>query len=148
MTTIDHDRTRTNEHHTLVGLIRELRDESSLLLRQEVALARREFMEKFELARNSTIAMLVGGLMAGAGGLFVLLAASFGLTEAFIEMGMARDVAVWVGPLVVGLVVAIAGLATLMVAKSRFKKEHMAPNRTIESIEETGRWAREKVREL
>jgi hypothetical protein len=139
---------RSGESHSLVELVKELRDETLLLFRQEVLLARREVQEKFAHVRRNTIAMIVGATLAGLGVVFLLLAASFGLTEALIEMGVANDVAVWLGPLIVGLIMSLGGGTLAWLALQKLRETSVTPEKTIASLEESGRWAKEKVKEL
>lgn len=135
----------TDNNHPLVDLVKELRDETALLVRQEVLLARREIQEKINHVKRSMIAMVAGALTAAAGAWFILLAASNGLAAAFVEAGMAAEIAVWLAPLCVGLVVAIGGLLSLWGGQKSLKSESMKPRKTIQSLEETKEWAREKV---
>lgn len=134
-----------SERHSLVGLVKDLRDEVTLLLRQEVELAKREMQEKIDEAKRNTIAMAVGALLALAGGLLVLLAASNGLTAAFVEMGMDGTIAVWLAPLILGIAVAIAGYLMIRTGRERLESQTIKPEKTLDSLEETGRWAKERV---
>lgn len=147
--TLERERTAYGrDPQSLIDLVKELRDETALLLRQEVLLARREVQEKLEHVKRNTAAIAVGGTLAMLGLAFLLLAASNGLTEALIEMGTANDVAVWLGPLIVGLIMSLGGGLLAWAALRKLRETHVAPEKTIESLEENRRWAKEKVRTL
>ncbi len=146
------ERERTGRHggepHSLIELIKELRDETMLLLRQEVLLARREVEEKVAHVKRTTITMAAGAVMALAGVLFLLLAASNGLGEALVEADVAAGVAVWLAPLIVGLIVCIGGAIMAWAARRSLQETTIAPERTLRSLEENRRWAKQKVNEL
>lgn len=148
--TLERERTtfERGESQSLIDLVKELRDETILLLRQEVLLARREVQEKLTHLRRNTIAVLVGATLAGLGLIFLLLAASNGITQALIEMGVANDVAIWLGPLIVGLIMSLGGGILAWAALRNLRETPVTPEKTIESLEENGRWAKEKVRTL
>jgi hypothetical protein len=148
MTTLEQDRSTSRERHSLVDLVRELRDETTLLLRQEGLLLRREMQEKLDHVKRSGIAVVSGAVMAGLGLVFLLLAASNGLGAAYVEAGMDPDVAVWLAPLTVGLIVGLGGAGLAWGALKKLEQEKVTPEKTIESLEETGQWAKQRVAHL
>lgn len=125
-------------------LLKELRDETTLLVRQEVALARTEMNERLsKLGRNA--AYLAGGTqIAFAGLLFVLLAITAGLYAAFAAAEMAFH-GMWAAPLVVGCVVSLIGLVLVLKGKNALQSTSPLPERTIETMKENKEWIREKV---
>jgi hypothetical protein len=83
------------------------------------------------------------------GGLIVLLlAASNGLGEALVEAGLAADIAVWLAPLTIGVIVFIGGFLMTWGAVRALKETKIAPEKTLESLDDNRRWVKEKVREL
>src|SRR3954465_1904110 len=97
--------------NSLASLIRELRDESTTLLRQEVALAKTEMTEKATvLGRNATY-LAVGGLVAYAGLVFILLSLTELLSVALVKVGLSTTVASWLAPGIIGLAIAGVGYA-------------------------------------
>ena len=64
----------TTTEHSLANLIRELRDETMTLMRQEIALAKAELAEKASRMGKKAIFVGVGGALAGAALIFLLLA--------------------------------------------------------------------------
>ena len=133
------------ENRSIFGLLRELRDEFSTLLRQEVALAKTEVSEKADMAKRNAIYIAVGGVIALSGFLCLLAAASIGLAVALREAGVSPDIASWLGPLLVGVVVAIVGYVLLQKGISTLKRESLTPERTVQSIKEDTAWARQKI---
>ena len=143
MTMIDTD-PRT-ENRSIFGLLRELRDEMATLFRQEVALAKTEVSEKADLVKRNSVYIGVGGIIVLAGFLCLLAAASIGLAVALRAWGLSPEVAQWLAPLVVGVVVAIVGYALLQKGITALKRESLTPERTVQSLKEDTAWARQKI---
>jgi hypothetical protein len=137
-----------NEHDdvSLPGLLRELRDETSLLFRQEVALAKAELGEKASIAGRNGVFLAMGGLIAYAGLLFLLVALSFLISHGLAAAGLSEGMAAWLGPLIVGLIVGAAGLLMVWKAKRAFAKESFAPEKTIASLKENKEWGEMKLK--
>lgn len=125
-------------------LLKELRDETTLLVRQEVALARTELNERLsKLGRNAAY-LFSGSQIAFAGLLFVLLAITGGVYVGFAAADMAVH-GLWAAPLIVGCIVSLIGLALVMKGKKALESTSPLPERTIESMKENKEWVREKV---
>ena len=129
---------------SLSDLIRELRDETTTLLRQEVALAKTEMSEKINTVTRNVAFAIVGGAVAHLALIFLLLSASGGI-ETGIEATEAAPHGQWIAPLIVGLVVGAIGALLLMKAKSGLSKANMKPQKTIESLQEDKQWLQRKV---
>src|SRR3954471_22959219 len=84
-------------------LLKELRDETTTLLRQEVALAKIELKQNATQAAGHGIKILVGGFVAYAGAIVLLIGLGHLLGTALIRAGMDSDLAAWLAPTVVGL---------------------------------------------
>jgi hypothetical protein len=140
---IEHERRPANDH-SLGGILRELRDETSLLFRQEVELAKAEAAEKARSLSQKAVGAAVGGTMAYAGVIVLLIAlgglAAYGLAAAGVE----EEVAAWLGLGIVGMLTAIIGAAMLAKAKAGLRKESLKPERTIQSLREDKEWTKEK----
>ncbi len=126
-------------------LIREFSRDLGTLVRQEAALAKAEVREKLAVyARNA--AMIGIGAVLALGGLIVLLGAlSTGLAAWMDAAGMSPNVYSWLAPLIVGGLT--LGIAALLVMKAinKLKCESLAPQKTAQSLRETGEWVKEKV---
>lgn len=134
-----------HEHRSLPELIRELRDESTALLRGEIALAKAEMSEKVARVSRSTVGILVGGALAYAGLIFLLLAATAG-----VELGLAAaGIPIqgdWLAPLIVGAVTLIIGLVMALSAKKRLENTNVVPEKTVNSLKEDKQWIQNKMR--
>jgi len=133
------------DDRSLADLIRELRDEATVLLRQEVAMAKTEMGEKASMVVRNVGTLVVGGAVALIALIFLLLAVTGGL--ALMLMSTDLDLhAIWVAPLIVGII--IAGIAAAMIAKAKQTLENasLVPHKTIETLKENKQWAQTKVR--
>src|SRR4029434_2482433 len=96
---------------SVANLIKELRDEALLLVRQEVALAKTEMSEKIGRTLRNTAYAIAGALVAFLGSVFILQAVT-GLTGIGLRAaGVAPEHCLWLAPLIVGVVVAAHGLS-------------------------------------
>jgi hypothetical protein len=130
---------------SVVDLVKELRDEMTELMRQEVALARVEISDKVaRFSRNLTY-LAIGGLILYAGLLILLVAASAGTYVGLVAAGLTHYTAGWLAPLIVGIVIAAIGYAFLQKALSTLKHESLVPKQTVQSVKETKEWVQEKV---
>lgn len=129
---------------SLGSLLKELRDETTLLVRQEVALARTEMSEKFsKLSRNAGY-LGAGALVAYSGLTFLLLALTAGIYVAFDAAGWDLH-GLWLAPLIVGVIVSLAGLAMVVKGKNTLQATSPVPERTVETMKENKEWVRERV---
>jgi hypothetical protein len=129
---------------SLAGLIRELRDETTTLLRQEVALAKTELSEKASMVGRNSVYLATGGLVAYAGLIFILLSVMRLMQSGFVRGGLSEELASWLAPAIVGLVIAGVGYALIQKAKSTLTRQNLAPEKTIQSLKEDKQWTQEK----
>lgn len=133
------------DRRSVVELLKDLRDESTALVRQEIALAKTELSEKgAKLGRNSAY-LAVGGAVAYAGLMFLLLGLTVLLYAGLVAIGLDHWAAGILAPLIVGAVVAGIGAALVSKAISAFKHETLVPERTVETLKENSRWAQHKI---
>lgn len=133
------------EDGNLMALLRELRDDTTTLLRQEVALTKAELSEKTSRMAKHTTSIAVGGVMAlGAFGLLLL-----GITRlvavGLISAGVAEGVTLWLAPLIVAAIVGMIGVALLMKGKKALANEGLAPEKTMETLREDKDWAKNRM---
>jgi hypothetical protein len=132
------------EDRSLGQILRELRDESSALLHKEVDLAKAEMSEKASRVGSNLGAMAVGGGVAFAGALALLAAVVNGLTSLLSKV-MSPGVAVWLAPLLVGIVLAFIGYGMIKKAVAALKQERIAPTQTTESLKENKEWLKSRI---
>jgi xanthine/uracil permease len=132
------------EERSIGQLLKELTQESSTLLKQEVNLAKTEMSEKASRIGANLGEVAVGGAVALLGAIALLLAAVYGLTS-ILNNFMSQDVAVWLAPLIVGLVLAAVGYSLIKKALATLKQESITPQRTTQSLQENKEWLKEKI---
>ncbi len=133
------------DSRSVSDLFRELRDESTALVREEVALAKAEMSEKASSVSSNATTLIIGGAVAHLGLIFLLLAASYGLYVAIGSAGLPVH-ALWIAPLIVGVVVGGIGLAMAIKAKNSLVNTSPVPRKTIDSLREDKQWAAAKTR--
>lgn len=137
---------QTQNSPSLTALLQDLRNETSTLLRQEVSLAKAELSEKATRLTSNAVQLAIGGFVAYAG--LIVLLFGFGdlLASLFINLGMDADLAAWLAPSLVGLIVALIGVMMLAKAKKALSADKLVPEQTIESLRENKAWAQTKMR--
>jgi hypothetical protein len=133
-----------DDNRSLGQLIKEFRDETTLLFREEIALARTEISEKTTRMSRIVTSLATGGVIAFAGLVVLLIAAGEGVAAALIATGMEAN-ALWLGPLIVGIIVVTIGGIMVMSAKERLKHESLVPEKTAKSLQENKEWVTQKA---
>jgi drug/metabolite transporter (DMT)-like permease len=126
------------DDRSLGELFADLARDSSVLVRQEVALAKAELSQKAGQVGKDIGFLAVGGLVLYAGLLAIIAAI-------IIVLGTI-GVPWWLAALAVGLIVAGVGYFLVQRGMQALKKESLAPRQTIETLKEDAEWAKEQVR--
>src|SRR4051812_29564600 len=135
----------TNSTTSIPALLKDLRDETTTLLRQEVALAKAELKENTTQAASHAVKLVTGGLVAYAGVIVLLISLGHLLGAWLIRAGLTQPLAEWAAPTAVGLLVAIIGYAMLSRAKHALAHNDIVPRQTMESLRTTKQWAQNKL---
>jgi hypothetical protein len=134
----------SGSERSIADLIKELRDEATTLIRQEMALARTEMSEKAAKVGRNAAYTGVGAVLLHLGLLFALLAASVAMVLLLGHWGAGIN-AWWLGPLIVGAVVGIIGAVMTSKGISTLKRQSLTPDKTVQSLKEDKQWLQEKV---
>ena len=122
---------------SLGDLFADLSQQTSLLIRQEVQLAKSELSQKAAQAGR-------GGAMLGVGGL-VANAALLTFVATIVLLLMQLGVVAWVAAGVTAVL--LAGAGYVMVRSGlRTLRQPMAPVETIDSLKETAQWLKNETR--
>lgn len=135
----------TTQPNSIPNLLRELRDETTTLFRQEVALAKTELKDNVSRATSHAIQVAVGGFVAYAGVIVLLIGLGHLLGALLTRAGLDPDVAQWLAPTIVGLAVALIGWFMLNHAKNALTHDDLAPRQTMESLKTNKQWAQSKL---
>lgn len=132
---------RTEDGKPLMGLFSDLWRETSTLVHDEAELAKAELSEKVSQVGAGAAEMAVAGGVLFAGFL-ILLFAAVGALDMLID----SPYAIWISPLIVGVVVMIVGYLLLKRGQQQVKPENLAPQRTVQSLRDDAQLAREHAR--
>jgi len=127
---------RSGADRPLTGLLTELAQETTTLVRKEVELAKAEVSEKVSQATTGAISLAAGGMVAFAGVLFLLLAATYYLATLMEP---------WLAALIVGGVVTLIGIILVSMGKSKLSARNLQPNRTIATLQDDKNWAKAQM---
>jgi hypothetical protein len=135
----------TNEQSSIVDLLKNLRDNTTTLVRDEISLAKTEISEKIASTSRNVGYLAAGALVAYAALMIVLQGISFLLRDLFILEGMSEASASLLGFLIVGAVVGAVGALLIVKASKTLKKEPLTPTKTVETLKEDKKWVQNKV---
>ena len=110
---------------SVASLLSDLARDFSLLIRQEVALAKAEFAESVASVKSGIAALALSGALLVAGMLALLAAVILALSEV---------VQPWLAALIVGAVLAVAGFVLMQGARRKLSSAGLKPERTRESL--------------
>jgi hypothetical protein len=119
-------------------LVGALSSDLSLLMRQEMALAKAEMSQKAAVAAKAGGKVAAGGMLAYVGAL--------ALTAALIAGLAALGVAVWLSALIVGVIYAAVGFVILKSGLTAWKESPPTPTRTVQTLRDDVNWAKEQIR--
>ena len=124
------------DERSLGDLFSELAGETSMLVRQEVALAQVELTEKATRVGENVGFLVVGGAIAYAALLAILAA---------VIIGLSYFIPAWASALIVGVIVAIVGYLLISSALAALKRTDLTPHKSVESIKEDAQWIKNQV---
>lgn len=127
-----------NSQPTLTQLMHGLVNDITLLMRQELALAKHEMHEEVRKTKTALISLGAGIGIAAVGGL-LFIAMLVHLLNALTEWPL------WICYGIVGGVCAIAGAVLLYRGKRYMSQIDMVPQQTVETMKENVRWIKEKT---
>lgn len=131
---------------SIADLIKDLRDEATLLVRQEVALAKTEISEKMARILRNTVYAIAGALVAFVGVIFILQAATVAIGIGLHQAGLTEKQSLWASPLILGVIVAIVGTVLISKGIAAVKSESLVPEKTMESLNNDKKWIQNKTR--
>ena len=124
------------DERSLGNLFSELAQETGLLVRQEVTLARTELTDSATKVGKNVGILAAGGALAFCGLLAVIAA---------VIIGLANFMPAWLSALIVGLVVvAVAAFLTLPTLNA-LRNTKIAPQETVESLKEDAQWLKKQM---
>lgn len=126
---------RQEDTRSLGELFSELANETTMLVRQEIQLARTEMTQKATEAGKDVGMIGAGGALAYAG-LLALIAA--------LIIGLGELIPLWLSALIVGLVVVGVGYMLIQRGLTALKQIDPKPQQTIQTLQEDKEWVKEQ----
>ncbi len=130
---------------SIVGLLQSLRDDTTRLFHQEVALAKAELKANASHIGRHAAEIAVGGFVAYAGVIVLLIGLGQLIGVGLVRAGLDPEIAEWLAPTAVGLAIAIIGWLMLARAKRALAHDTLVPHQTIDSLKTDKQWAQEKL---
>jgi hypothetical protein len=125
------------QERSIGELFGQLTQDMTLLVRQEIQLARTEMSDKLSRFTTNLVSVLSGGFVAYLGGLALVAALILAIRD-FANISLA-----W-SALIVGAVLAIVGYVMLQKGVKELKRVDLAPRRTVETLKDDVQWAKEQ----
>jgi hypothetical protein len=118
-------------------LFGQLTQDMTLLVRQEIQLARTEMSDKLSRFTTNLVSVLSGGFVAYLGGLALVAALILAIRDL-------ANISLALSALIVGAVLAIVGYVMLQKGVKELKRVDLAPRRTVETLKDDVQWAKEQ----
>jgi uncharacterized membrane protein YqjE len=125
------------DERTFGELLGQLSQDTTLLVRQELQLAKTEINEKISRAMGNVAAVATGGLVTWAGALALVAGIVLVLTQV---VGLPA----WLAALLVGAVLGITGFVMVRGALRHLRRIDPTPRRTVKTIEDDIEWVKEQ----
>ena len=127
-----------NDQSSIVDLLKNLRDDTTNLVRNEISLAKTEISEKISSASRNVGYLAAGTLVAYAGLVLFLQGVGFLIRQLLIAGGMSEASATWLGFFIVGAIVCGIGAALV-------KKERLTQTKTAATLKQDKEWVQSKM---
>jgi len=125
------------QERSIGELFGQLTQDMTLLVRQEVQLARTEMSEKLSRFATNLISVLTGGFVAYVGGLALVAALVLAIRDL-------ANISLALSALIVGAILAVVGYFMLQRGLKELKRVDLAPRRTVETLKDDVQWAKEQ----
>jgi len=135
-----------NDQGSIGDLLKRLRDDSTSLIRDEVALAKTEISEELSMI-GKNIGFLVAGALVGYAALVILLIA-FGslIAEGLVTAGLPLALAHFLGLAIVAIIVGLISAALVKKALDKLKTANLVPERTMESLKNNKEFIKDQIK--
>ena len=127
---------RVREERSFAELLGQLSEDVSLLMRQEVQLAKAEMTQTLNRVTGDAVKLGAGALVA--------LVAGLTLVAALVLILVAVGIAAWLSALIVGVALGIAGFVMLGDGLKDLKRVDPAPRRTVGTLKDDLEWVKEQ----
>lgn len=141
-----HRHSDASRRPSIGSLLESVRDDASQLLRDEVELFKVEMRDSARFAAKQVAKIAVGGAVALAGGLLLLFGVATGLAVVLAVVGVGPMHAAWIAPVVLGALVALAGVVVAKKAAKDLQEADLEPRQTMETLKDDKEWMAARFR--
>ena len=124
------------EERSLGDLLSDLAGETGSLVRQEVALAQTEMIQKATDIGKNVGFLMIGGAVAFVAVLVFITA---------VIIGLANFIPLWLATVIVGVTVSIVAFLLISSALKSLKNTDLKPRQTVETLQEDAKWLKNQV---
>lgn len=134
-----------NTELNIADLLRQLRDDTTTLVRDELALAKTEIGENLSRIGRNVAYLAVGGVVALSALLVAMMALGHLLASMFLREGTNPGMAAFAGFLIIACIAGV--IAALLISKGlkTLANESVIPKRTARSLHQSKQWAQNKM---
>ncbi len=125
------------QERSIGELFGQLTQDMTLLVRQEIQLARTEMSDKLSRFTTNLLSVGAGGFVAYLGGLALVAALILAIRDL-------ANISLALSAVIVGAVLAIVGYVMLQRGLKELKRVDLAPRRTVETLKDDVQWAKEQ----
>ena len=125
---------------SLGELFRQLAQDGTTLVRQEIELAKGEIGESVRRTATGAGWIAAGGVVALLGLLVLIAALVVGVGDALDNY--------WLAALIVGGGFVVVGAVLALLAAKRLKRVSFKPTATLETLQDDKRWAQEEIQQV
>jgi hypothetical protein len=122
------------------SLVGGIISDAQQLIRQELALAKREMQEEVNKAKAAAVSLAAGGALALLGGVLLCLMLVY-----LLQWLTNENFPLWACYGVVGGLLALVGLILLYAARNKATDIHVVPPRTVETMKENLQWIKNQT---
>ena len=133
MTLEDPDPMVLEDPRPITAVLKDIVGNLQHIIRAEIRLAQTEVRDEASKVARAGLLMAVGGLLGLMALGFILLAAVFLL---------AKVVALWLATTIVAVAVGAVGAGLMVAGKAQLKRVSLPPPKTVTSLQENIRWAK------
>jgi hypothetical protein len=126
------------DERSLGELFQELSQDTSALIRQEMALARVEMTDRATAFARDSALIVAGAVLAHV----ALLAATAACILGLVQLGVQG----WLSALIVAVIFAVGGGVMAASGRAALKRRSLTPVETVDSIKETAQWLKNQTR--
>lgn len=124
------------DERSIGDLFSELANETTTLIKQEVALAQAEITQKAEKIGKNIGFLVIGGTIANAALLSIV---------ASVIIGLGYFIPLWLSALIVGIIIGIAAAVLISTGLKNLKDTNLKPKETVETLKEDAKWLKEQI---